>query len=127
VLAEVAGLDPTDPVVQAVQRSGWMQVVATPRIPDVVLVWDLDAGESAVLAVALDQPGSMVILDDQPARRCARVLGIPAQGTLGLVLAAKQLGMIPAVRPVLGQLRRAGMYMSDRLEDQVLDAAGEKT
>jgi predicted nucleic acid-binding protein len=90
VLAEVGGLDADDPVVKAVQQSQWMRVVSTPAIPDVVLVWDLDAGESAVLAVALDQPGSMVILDDQPARRCARVLNIPTQGTLGLVLVAKQ-------------------------------------
>jgi predicted nucleic acid-binding protein len=127
VLAEVGGLDADDPVVKAVQQSQWMRVVSTPAIPDVVLVWDLDAGESAVLAVALDQPGSMVILDDQPARRCARVLNIPTQGTLGLVLVAKQQGLILAVRPVLGELRQAGMYMSDQLENQVLDAAGEST
>jgi predicted nucleic acid-binding protein len=127
VLAEVGGLDADDPVVKAVQQSQWMRVVSTPAIPDVVLVWDLDAGESAVLAVALDQPGSMVILDDQPARRCARVLNIPTQGTLVPVLVAKQQGLIPAVRPVLGELRQAGMYMSDQLENQVLDAAGEST
>src|SRR5206468_1200553 len=94
---------------------------------DVVLVWDLDAGESAVLAVALEQPDSMAILDDQPARRCAQVLDIQTQGTLGLVLVAKQQGLIPAVRPVLEQLKQAGMYMSYRLENQILTAAGEGT
>jgi hypothetical protein len=59
VLAEVGGLDADDPAVRAVQQSQWIRVVPTPPIPDVVLVWDLDAGESAVLAVTLDQPGSM--------------------------------------------------------------------
>ena len=54
-----------------------------------------------------------------------RVLNIPAQGTLGLVLVAKQQGLIPSVGPVLVQLRQAGMYMTDRLENQILDAAGE--
>jgi predicted nucleic acid-binding protein len=127
VLTEVGGLDPDDPAIRAVQQSQWMRVVSTPTIPDVVLAWDLDAGESAVLAVALDQPGAMVILDDLPARRCARVLNIPTQGTLGLVLVAKRQRLIPAVRPVLEQLRHAGMYMSDRLESQVLEAAGEST
>ena len=125
VLDEVGRLGPNDPAIQAVHQSGWMQIVSTPRIPDVILVWDLDDGESAVLAVALDQPGSMAILDDQPARRCAQVLGIQTQGTLGLVLVAKQQGLIPLVRPVLEQLKQAGMYMSDRLENQILAAAGE--
>ncbi|MGO9469820.1 MAG: DUF3368 domain-containing protein [Isosphaeraceae bacterium] len=67
----------------------------------------------------------MAILDDQPARRCAQVLNIQTQGTLGLVLLAKQQGLILAVRPVLEQLKQAGMYMSDRLERQITAAAGE--
>ncbi len=71
VLVEIGRLGPNDPAIQAVQQSGWMQIVPTPAIPDVVLVGDLDAGESAVLAVALDHPDSMAVLDDQPARRCA--------------------------------------------------------
>ena len=57
-----------------------MQIVPTPAIPDVVRVWDLDAGESAVLAVALEDSDSMAIVDDQQARRCARVLNIQTRG-----------------------------------------------
>ena len=125
VMNEVGALGPDDPAVQAVRQSTWMQVVSTPTIPDAVRVWDLDAGESAVLAVALQEPGSMVILDDQAARRCAQVLNIQTQGSLGLVLVAKQRGLISAVRPVLEQLKQAGMYISDRLEEQILAAAGE--
>lgn len=127
VLAEIGYRDPNDPAALAVQQAPWIQVVPTPRIPDAVLAWDLDAGESAVLAVALEQSEPMVILDDQAARRCARVLGLASQGTLGLVLAAKRQGLIPAVRPVLDHLRRAGMYMTDRLANEILDAAGEMT
>ena len=80
VLVEIGRLGPNDPAIQVVQQSGWMQIVPTPTIPDVVLVWDLDAGESAVLAVALNHPDSMAVLDDQPARRCAQVLNIPNPG-----------------------------------------------
>jgi predicted nucleic acid-binding protein len=125
VLAEISRLGPHDPAIQAVQRSPWIQIVTTPAVPDVVLVWDLGAGETAVLTVALEVPDSMAVMDDQPARRCARVLGIPTQGTLGLVLVAKQQAMIPVVRPVLEQLKQAGMYMTDALECHILAAAGE--
>ena len=46
-------------------------------------------------------------------------------GALGLVLVAKRQGLIPIIRPVLEQLKQAGMYMSDRLENPILAAAGE--
>jgi hypothetical protein len=72
VLGEIGGLGPDDTTVRAVRQSPWIQIVPAPRIPDAVLVWDLDAGESAVLAVALQEPDPMAILDDQPARRCAQ-------------------------------------------------------
>jgi uncharacterized protein len=84
VLNEVGRLGSNDPAVHAVQQSPWMRIEPTPTIPDDVLVWGLDAGESAVLAVALEEPDSMAVLDDQPARRCAQVLNIQTQGTLGL-------------------------------------------
>jgi predicted nucleic acid-binding protein len=125
VLEEISRLGPHDPAIQAVQRCPWIQIATTPPIPDVIRVWDLGAGETAVLTVALETPDSMAIMDDQPARRCARVLGVPTQGTLGLVLLAKRQGLIPIVRPVLEQLKQAGMYMTDGLERQILDAAGE--
>jgi predicted nucleic acid-binding protein len=125
VLTELGGLGPNDPAALAVGQSSWLQVVPSPPIPASVQAWTLDAGESAVLAVALEQPDSQAILDDLAARRCARALNVPLQGTLGLILVARQLGIIPAVRPVLDTLRQSGMYVSDRLARQVLDQAGE--
>lgn len=125
VFTELGGLGPNDPAALAVGQSSWLQIVPTPPIPPSVQAWTLGAGESAVLAVALEEPDSQAILDDLAARRCARALNIPLQGTLGLILVAKQLGMIPAVRPVLDTLRQTGMYVSDQLTRQVLDQAGE--
>lgn len=125
VMAEISGLGPSDPAAQAVQQSSWIQVVPTPAIPAAVLLWGLDAGEAGVIAVAFEQKGSMAILDDLAARQCAHALNIPMQGTLGLLLVAKQLGLIKTVRPLLEHLCQTGMYLTDRLMNQVLAAAGE--
>jgi predicted nucleic acid-binding protein len=125
VLTELGGLGPDDPAVLGVGQASWLEVVPAPPIPEVVQAWALDAGESAVLAVALEEPGSQAILDDLAARRCARALNVSLQGTLGLILVAKGLGMIPAVRPVLDTLQQTGMYLSRRLVQLVLDQAGE--
>jgi predicted nucleic acid-binding protein len=87
--------------------------------------WNLGAGETAVLGIARALPGSLVVIDDLAARRTARSLGIPLMRTLALVGLANEIGMIPAVRPVLDTLRQTGMYVSDPLARQVLDQAGE--
>jgi predicted nucleic acid-binding protein len=89
------------------------------------LDWGLDAGEAAVLALALDQPASQAIVDDRAARHCAASLGISTQGTLGLTLVAKRLGLIREVRPLIDTVRQAGFYVSDKLVERVLRAAGE--
>ncbi len=125
VLSELGRLSPNDPAALAVLQTEWLRVVPTPPIPVSVQAWNLDAGETAVLALASIQPDSRAILDDLAARRCARALHLPLIGTLGLMLVAKEQGMISAVQPVLDTLRQSGMYVSSALGRHVLDQAGE--
>jgi len=78
-----------------------------------------------VLTWASAHPGTTAVLDDLAARRCARSLGIPIRGTLGLILTAKRRRMITQARPVLEQLRAAGMYLSDSVMNRALKTVGE--
>ena len=54
-----------------------------------LLSWDVGAGESAVLSLALERPGSWVVLDDKLARQAAIHLNLPLLGTAGILLRAK--------------------------------------
>ena len=85
----------------------------------------IDAGEIAVLTVALVTPGATVVLDDLAARGEADRLGIPKIGTLRLLLDAKQLGIIPSVLTPLDRLREMGMRLSDSVYREVLTQAEE--
>ena len=125
VAGEVAVRGPGDPTVQALGRTPWLRVLPSPPIPDPIRAWNLGPGESSVLALALLDPIGEVILDDGAARRCAAALGLSSRGTLGLVILAKQRGAIPAARPVIEQLRRSGMYLSDRVMNRALALVGE--
>ena len=125
VLREVSARGPADPDSQEVQRAAWLKFVPTPPTPAQVRVWNLGAGESSVLAVAMPDPDCETILDDQGARRCARALGIGVRGTLGLVVLAKQLCLIPFARPVVEELRRSGLFLTDDLANQALALVGE--
>jgi predicted nucleic acid-binding protein len=103
----------------------WLTIrtpMARPALPDAKL---LGAGESDVLWVAMETPGSIAVLDEGPARRVAAQLGIAFTGTLGLLLDAKRRGLIPAVAPVLVELDRHGFRMSPRIRETILKAAGE--
>jgi predicted nucleic acid-binding protein len=89
------------------------------------LAWDLGAGESAVLALALANSGTRAIIDDLQGRRCAEALGIPLRGTVGLILRARRSGVIASARDALNAVRGAGLFLSDRICVEVLKEVGE--
>ena len=78
-----------------------------------------------MLALAHGDPESEVVLDDLAARRCAGRLLIPCLGTLGIVLMAKRLAVIPEARTNMSRLRQVGLYLDDDLADEVLRRVGE--
>ncbi len=95
---------------------------ATPSLPE---AGNLGSGESAVLRLAMETPDSVAVLDDNVARDVAGQLDLPFTGTLGLLLDAKRLGLIPAVGPALDELERCKFYVSHRVRKLILRAAGE--
>lgn len=125
VATEIQAYGETDITASSLAHTSWLVVTETPPVPSIIQTWDLGAGESAVLTWAYVNPGTEVIIDDLAARCCAAALGIPLRGTLGIVLTAKQRGIIPSARPVLEQLRLCGMYLSDKVINQALRLVGE--
>lgn len=125
VAKEIQQRGAMDVTVQALALTDWLIIIETPPVPNIILSYDLGAGESSVLTWAYFHPGTEAIIDDLAARRCAAALGIPVRGTVGLVIKAKQQGMIPAARPVLEQLRSCGMYLSEQVINQALALVGE--
>ena len=100
-------------------------IMNTPDISPFVAAWDLGAGESAVITIAHRDKNCMAVLDDLAARRCAAALGLRAIGTLGLILMAKQKGILGSVRRALDSVIVAGLYISPKHIDQILSEAGE--
>jgi predicted nucleic acid-binding protein len=125
VVAEIGRKGPHDVTVQAIGQARWNSIVPAPPVPGPVQSCNLDPGETAVLAVAHGDPDFEVIIDDLADRRCAARLGIACLGSLGVVLVAKQLGAIPAARPVIEQLRLSGLYLDDDFVAEVLKRLGE--
>ena len=85
----------------------------------------LGAGECESIALAREVSASHVLLDDLPARRLAGELGLSVIGTLGILLAAKRRGILPAIRPSLDLLVKHGFRIAPTLFQAVLGKAGE--
>ena len=103
----------------------WVRVQAPISAKAASLITDLGPGESQVLMLALEMPGSIALLDDALARRLAISNGIPVKGTLGLLLDAKRSGHLATVRPSLDRLQELGFRLAQQTRDAVLKLAGE--
>jgi predicted nucleic acid-binding protein len=82
----------------------------------------LGAGERAAIGRA-QEIGAALLADDQAARACAARLGIVAVGTLGVVVKAHRLGLVPSVPVLIEELRASGHWLSDSAVEQTLAAA----
>jgi predicted nucleic acid-binding protein len=96
------------------------------RVPERITAWSLGAGESEVLALTLANPGATAVLDDGEARACARVLGLPVIGTLGIVLMAKRRSLVGSASEIVAALVRNGFRVSDQVVTEALRAVGEE-
>lgn len=88
---------------------------------------DLDQGEAEVIALAQEVKADFVILDDLDARLLCRTINQKTVGTLGILLGAKQKGLIPSLKAEVEKLQQFGLWVSDALVKAILEAAGENT
>ncbi|MBL8112679.1 MAG: DUF3368 domain-containing protein [Acidobacteria bacterium] len=85
----------------------------------------LDAGEAAVLQLAIERGIPEVCIDEWRGRRAALASGLRVTGSLGLLGRAKQLGLIPLVSAYVSRLTDAGIHYHPELVRRFLEAMGE--
>jgi len=90
-----------------------------------VLLDELDRGEAETIVLARELNADWVLMDEKKGRRKLTQLGIPKIGTLGILLKAKQIGLIPAIRDDLLTLREQGFSISQPVIDAVLKQVDE--
>lgn len=103
----------------------WVKIQAPARLDKVAIAMDLDAGESEVLALGMEVPGTVVIVDERLGRLYAEALKLTFTGTLGILLRAKVEGRIPRIEPLIELLHHSGFRLSARTRAAVLKQARE--
>ena len=120
VVGLAAGIDLPRP-----EKIDWMSIESPQSVAVLPLVSGLGPGETEVLALGIEMPGTVLLLDDKLARRTAQSLNLPFTGTLGLLLDAKRKHLISAISPILDQLEERGFRISEPTRAQVTKRAGE--
>lgn len=109
------------------RSEGWM-IVQSPRElgPVLALPFVLQRGESFALALAVELPNSLILVDDAQGRRAARKLGIAFTGTLGVLLRAKSEGKLSSLQSALDLLKqRTTFWLNKEVYEAALKNAGE--
>ena len=115
------GARPVDPDLDILP---WIRGIKDVRL-DPSLPKKLGAGEAGAISLAISSQARTLLLDERRGQQVAAALGLPLSGTLGVLLGAKEEGLIPAVEPAIDMMIAQGRHISLTLRAQVLRAAGE--
>lgn len=110
-----------------IAQAEWIKQ-ATPRNASLIasLRQTLDDGEAQGIALALELSADLLLIDERLGRMTAKYFDLEIIGLLGILIQAKQEGLIDAIKPLLDQLRfEIGFRVSAELYQEVLRLAQE--
>ena len=109
-----------------VSTASWIKTMhVKDRLAVEVLLDELDLGEAETIVLARELGADWVLMDEKKGRRKLTQMGLNKIGTVGILLKAKQVGLLPVIRPELEQLRQRGFSISQTVLDSVLRQANE--
>ncbi len=106
-------------------KEGWIKIQNVRDAVVLDLLLDLDRGEAEVIILANEINADLVILDETLGRRYAKQSNLNLTGTIGILLKAKQQGLIASVSHSLDELVKKGVWLSPKITQQVKELAGE--
>ena len=86
----------------------------------------IDRGEAEAIVLSEELNADAVLIDDLKARRIAQLRGLHTIGTIGILLDAKEKGIIGELKPLLDMLIKKKIRVSKELYDYALELANEE-
>ncbi len=112
---------------QEVTEAFWIKTVEVQdRLSVDVLLDELDLGEAEAIVLAKELNAEWVLMDEKRGRRKLAQLEIQKIGTIGILLKAKEIGLLKSIRKDLEQLQKKGFSISQFVIDAVLEQAQER-
>lgn len=116
------------PAAELVQEANWLEIIGVKnpqQVNQLQLEYDLDLGECAAIVLAQELNADLLLIDERSARQLALLMNIKIIGMVGVLLLAKQRGLITSVKQILDQLIENGTRISKQLYQYALITAEE--
>jgi len=97
----------------------WIEIAEIKNPDSRAFFTDLDSGEAEVLILAKEQNADLVVMDEILGRRFAKQLEFNLTGTIGVLLKAKEKGLIKSVSELLTELTEKGTWLNPKLISRV--------
>jgi predicted nucleic acid-binding protein len=124
LITDGEGWRQAEEVQRVIREESWIRQPEVPWPGAIAAGGGLGGGEREAIGLALHL-NLPLLTNDQKARRRAETLGVEVRGSLGILEAAKQLGLISEVKPLAFAMRDAGIHLSDDIITQFLKRIGE--
>lgn len=112
---------------QAAKLKEYLQNKIAPIKQDSIVLTSPQLGLGEIEAMILygELNADALLVDDKKAKRVANANGIMTVGSIGVLIRAKQKGLIGQIKPLLDRINESQIYMSDELYKLALVEAGE--
>ena len=85
-----------------------------------------DAGETEAMKLYKQKSADKLLIDDKRGRKVAKINRIETIGSLGILIAAKQAGLIKQIKPRIEKIAQSRVYINQSLIEMVLEVAKER-
>jgi predicted nucleic acid-binding protein len=87
----------------------------------------LDSGESEAIVLAIESNCNFILMDENKGRRIAKSLNLNVLGLIGILILAKQKGLITEIKTQLKELReKYGFWISNQFYSNILKSIEEE-
>ncbi len=87
----------------------------------------LGAGEAKAIALYRKLKANWLLVDDEKARKIANLNQIKIIGSLGVLVIAKDRGLIKSILPLIEKIRNSNSFFSESLLNKAIELAGENS
>lgn len=126
IFSELTALEKLGVSIESIREANWITVKAPSNTLLVKeLQINLDVGEAEAIALAVESQPDFLLIDEIQGRISAKNYHLPIIGTLGILLQAKQAGLLKEIKAEIDKLLIIGFWIDDGLYRKVLKTANE--
>jgi predicted nucleic acid-binding protein len=103
----------------------WIKIEQIQDTKSIAYFLDLDRGEAEAIILATERDADLILLDEALGRYHAKHAGLKVTGTIGVLIKAKKLGLFPEIRPLIFEMKKKGIWLSESLIERILALTNE--